>query len=174
MEMTISEAEQIINIVCKALQRKSQHNYHPISSLKGYDVFQIDSALKLRIANEFLCLSGRPDFEEKFSEWIKLAESVPLLIEDLFVLDEELEKLNNLPRISTKYKTLNMDISPCPLDESMNFKDKRFASLETMSSFGDYCRHVGSKDPLFWQKIYTRIKLEHTSISPQGNTPVQR
>jgi hypothetical protein len=58
------------------------------------------------------------------------------------------------------------------LDSNYAYEDKRFASLETSSSFADYCRSVGAKDPLYWQKIYTRIGLEYTAESPRGNQPV--
>ena len=172
LKMTILEAEQILDIVSTALREKSLHNFHPISSLKGYDVFKIDAALKLRIANEFLILAEMPNFEEKFSEGIDLYDSIPFHIVTLFVPDNELEKLNRLPRDSSEYRKQNIAISPSPLNDSMDFKDERLASLETPSSFGDYCKNVGTKDKLYWQKIYTRIGLEYTSTSPRGNDPV--
>lgn len=40
-QMTILEAERILDIVSTALQRESQHSYHPISLLKGYSGFPI-------------------------------------------------------------------------------------------------------------------------------------
>jgi hypothetical protein len=41
--------------------------------------------------------------------------------------------------------------------------------LETPESFGNYCKHIGVNDPIYWQKIYTRLDLEYTSTSPRGN-----
>jgi hypothetical protein len=170
--MTIIEAEQILNIACTALQEKSQHSLHPISSLKGYDAFQIAIALKLRIANEFLVLAGRPDCEKKISESINVYSGILYSIFILFVPDVELEELSKLPRGSHEYWKQRMNIAPSPFDDSKGFKDNRLAELETGSSFGDYCKLVGSEDQLYWQKIYTRIGLEYTSTSPRGNDPV--
>lgn len=51
--MTMTEAEEILDITSRALQDQSDLHYHRVSLLKGYDVFQTDKALKLRIANEF-------------------------------------------------------------------------------------------------------------------------
>ena len=170
-KMTIMEAEQILDIVSIALQEETENPYlNPISALKGYDVFQIDMALKLRIAKEFLILVKKSDFEKSFSEGINLYEAVPLSILTGFVPDDELEKLSKLPPDSDEYREGKMKIHPEVLDaQEATLKDKRFASLEMCSSFGDYCKHIGSEDPLYWQKIYTHIGLKYTSTSPQGN-----
>ena len=53
--MTVSEAYYIFQIVCAELQNES-HRHHPVSALKGYDILQICTALKLIIANEALVL----------------------------------------------------------------------------------------------------------------------
>lgn len=169
--MTISEAENILDIVSAALQASGP--YHPVSSLQGYDVFQIDMALKLRIANEFLLLAGTGDFENEFGEMLDSYSGIPLHIVTLFVADAELKKLKELPTDSPEYRRQKILIWPSPLDSSTkNFKDERLASLETPSSFGDYCKHVGAKDLIYWQRIYTRIGLEYTDTAPRGNAPV--
>lgn len=174
MGMTILEAEQIMDIVSAALQEETGPSHrHPISALEGYDVFQIDIALKLRIANEFLVLSKKSNFDKKFSEVINTSGGIPLLIVQLFVPDGELEKLSKLPLDSPEFRRQRMEITPEVFDvQTKTFKDKRLASLETPSSFGDYCKHIGSEDPLYWQKIYTRIGLKYTSTSPRENQPV--
>jgi len=157
--MTISEAEKIIDTVSVALEDTS-HLHHPVSALKGYDIYQICIALKLRIANEFLSLVGRGDFEERFADGLKLYDSIPWQIMMHFVPDDQVDSM----RAEGVFN---------PIDRStMTFKDKRLASDETGSSFGDYCKSIGSKDPIYWQKIYARIGLEYTSKSPKGNHPV--
>ena len=171
--MTISDAEHILDVVSAALQEQTNPYYLPISSLQGYDVFQIDMALKLRIANEFLFLAEEDDFEERFADRIQAYGSVPLYIVSDFVADDDLARLKELEPDSPEFKQLKLDIRPRPLDSStMTFKDKQLATLETPSSFGDYCRRVGAKDPIYWQKIYTRIGLDYTSESPRGNERV--
>lgn len=171
--MTIQESEHILEVVLSALQDDDSPRFHPISSLRGYDVFRIDKAIKLQIANDFLILSYKDDFEEQFASQVQLYSSLPLHIVTGFVADTELAKLQTLEPDSLEFKQFVMEISPRPLDPSTGtFKDERLASLETPSSFGDYCRSVGVNDPIFWQKIYTRIDLDYNSSSPKGNKPV--
>ena len=50
--------------------------------------------------------------------------------------------------------------------------DKRLASDETGSSFGDFCKSLGATEPNYWQHVYDRIGIEYTSDSPRGNRPV--
>ena len=149
--MTVSEAYYIFDIVCTALQDTS-HRHSPVSALRGYDIYQICTALKLLIANEFLLLTGRDDFEEKFAEGVKYYESGPGIILLNFVPDDQVDV------VGAKHV--------------FDFEDPRYLSQETMSSFGRYCESVGSQDPIYWQKIYTRLGLEYASTSPTRNDPV--
>jgi hypothetical protein len=156
--MTISEADHILDIVSVALQDTSDL-HHPISSLQGYDIFQICIALKLRIANEFLILADKDTFEEQFAEGLKLYGGIPWKIMMRLVPDKQANSISA--------KGVFNPIDPA----SMSFQDKQLASVETESSFGDYCRFVGAKDTDYWRKIYDRIGLEYTAISPRGNVP---
>ena len=61
--MTIAEAGRVYDIVSEALQDTS-YPRHAVSTLKGYDIIQIDIALKLTLANEFLLLSKTRGREE--------------------------------------------------------------------------------------------------------------
>jgi hypothetical protein len=136
-------------------------------------VFQINVALKLRIANEFLHLAREGDSDEEFAERLRACDSVSWHVATDFVADEELLRLEQLNAGSDEYRDLRNVIMRRPFDSATKtFKDKRLAALETPSSFGDYCRAVGAKDPIYWRKIYTRIGLEYTSASPRGNDPV--
>ncbi len=158
--MTMLEAEHIIEIVSVALEDTS-HRYHPISALQGYDIAQIYTAAKLKLANEFLLLAHRGDFDEQFAEGGKVYDSLPYRIMR-FVPDDEIDSIfpkGELPVFDPSTYTL---------------KDKRWrlALEETVSSFGQYCKSVGSEDSLYWQKIYTHLGLKYTSKSPKGNYPV--
>ena len=44
--LTPKTAEPILDVVSEALQQNDGLPFHPRSSLKGYDVFQVDAALK--------------------------------------------------------------------------------------------------------------------------------
>jgi hypothetical protein len=152
--MTILEAEEIIDIVTAALQDEGGHRGRPVSALKGHDIYDIITALRLRVANEFLQLAERSDFEEQYGAGLEFYDGVPWLIMSSFVPDDQVDNL--LAR-----GVFN------PIDpSSMTFKDKRLASDETISSFGEYCKSLGCNDPNYWMKVFARIGLEHTASSP--------
>lgn len=155
--MTISEAEQIYDIVHAAFQATS-HRHHPVSALEGYDIYQICIAFRLRIAGEFLLFSGREDFEKNFADGLEHSGCIPGMLPLCFVPDDQVD-------------SVCAEMAFCDV-QTGRFKDKRLDSVETADSFGAFCKSVGSKDPLYWQKIYTRLGLEYTSISPKGNDQV--
>jgi hypothetical protein len=154
--MTLQEAERVFDIVTDVLQ-DTRHLHVPVSALKGYDIYQICTALKLRVANEFLVLAGREDFEEQFGDGLKLYDTGPWHISMRVVPDEQADDIHA--------ETVFNLIDP----STLSFNDERLAAEETASSFGEYCKSIGQSDPIYWQKIYTRLGLDYTSASPRGN-----
>ncbi|KUG21768.1 hypothetical protein ASZ90_008473 [hydrocarbon metagenome] len=193
--MTISEAEHIIDVFAAALQKEQppskgeneesfywkRYRHHlPLSILQGYNVFQFDIALKMRIANMFLFFASRNNFEEHFAKEIKIC-SLPIAALGRFIPDDLLAKLkylaelsNTVSRDSAEFRKYERPIweEYCAHDEWF-INDKKFISLETSEAFAAYCRRIGANDPIYWQKIYTRLGLEYTSSSPKGNNPVR-
>jgi hypothetical protein len=158
--MTMAEAHHIMKIAYDALDARMNisHRHPPVSALKGYDIYQFITASKLLVANEFLLLTGRNDFEKLFEEGLKHYDATPWMIMR-FVPDDQVDNMWAVGVFD-------------PFDRpTMTCKDKRFEAEETASSFGNYCRSLGTNDPIYWQKVYTRLGLEYTSISPKGNTP---
>jgi hypothetical protein len=156
--MTLLEAERIFNSVIDALQDTS-HRHVPLSALRGHDIYDICTALKLRVANEYLLLVGRDDFEKLFADGLKLYDSGPSLVAMRVVPDDQVDIVGAIGVYN-------------PIDPAtMTFQDKRFAAEETASSLGAFCKNIGQDDPLYWQKVYTRLGLEYTSASPRGNYP---
>ena len=169
--MTMEEAENIIGIVSLALIDKSWP--HPKSLLQGYSVYEIDTAVKLRIANEFLISMHSEELLADFDKAVIYTYGrIPLMVYSNFVSDEVLKELKQkfVPN-SREYRIQSSMIRPNPFDEN-GIKDKKFGSLESIESFASYCKLIGGDDPLYWQKIYTRISLKYTSTSPEGNYPV--
>jgi hypothetical protein len=171
--MTLKEAGNIIDIVQSAMEGKEVYDlqFHPACRLKGYDMIHIDTALKLRLATEFLILSGMDRSEREFAEGIKLYSSIPWTILTNFVDDDKFEQLIALDPGSASYRRYLIEIMPEPIDSDGKFKDNRLRNLETMESFGGFCKNIGVGDPNYWEKIYHRIGLEYTSESPRGNCP---
>lgn len=54
------------------------------------------------------------------------------------------------------------------MDESSE-QYQRWSSLETIESFGNFCKHIGADNGMFWQKIYTHLNLDYTPDSPKGD-----
>jgi hypothetical protein len=193
--MTISEAENIIDVFAAALQKqqppingenednyywKRYRNHLPLSILQGYDVFRFDIALKLRIANMFLILEGRIGFEEKFEKVIRIctlpgAALVRFIPDDLLAKFKYLAELSKtLSRVSPEFRKHERPIMEEDTAHTEWFvSNEKFRSLETSESFGAYCRRIGANDPIYWQKIYTHLSLEYTSSAPKGNKPVR-
>ena len=173
--MTISEANQIVELLHVLFAEGRQvYGKYPVSLLQGWDLFQIGMAQKLYIANAFLLFAKRDDSEEKFTAILEHFDPAMLIIAPEFVEDQELDELRQLSKTysedSHEFESRRIRMSPCFWDNStLTFKDKRVAASETPSSFGSYCRSVGAKDSVYWQKTYTRIGLEYTSTSPRGN-----
>lgn len=184
--MTISEAEHIIDVVCAALSDERIFSssgdepfgywYKPISILQGYDLPQINAALKLRIANMFLFLIQRADFNERFTEELRIG-ILPIAPLGLFIPDYLIAKLKQLDELS---KTVPRN-SPEFRKHERSLRNEIYAiegphmefSYETSESFGAFCRSIGANDPIYWQKIYTHLGLEYTSSAPKGNSPVR-
>jgi len=123
--MTIAEAEYILDIVEKALLNDGPpHRYYAVSTLKGYDILQIDAAIKLRIAREYLKLLDQPDFEKQFAEGLNLYGGLPWQIINSFVPDYQVGKSN-------------ADLAFDVIDHTTNEIKEPYASLETASSFGN-------------------------------------
>jgi hypothetical protein len=182
--MSIIESEHIIDLVVVAFDRHNDsidrwwHAYKPLSVFQGYDVFQIDIALKLRVSNMFLYFSARNDFEEQFEKEITWSQ-FPFFGLHLFIPDDLMVKIKQWDKDS---KTLSRDsdeyfdqngalMEEVHTFEKSYIEDKKYLSLETSESFGNYCKSLGANDPLYWQKIYTRLGLEYTPTSPKGNAP---
>jgi hypothetical protein len=164
--MTISEAQQIVGIMTAALQ--DTNNYPPRvyrdtysseveyqracaarqrtleACFQGYDVHQILTAVNLQIAVEF-----RYFWMTDAGECIDAARQ------------KKFEEGVNLYGGAVAAVVFNF------FDLLEDLPDG-----DTPSSFRDYCKYIGSKDPLYWQKIYTRLGMPYTRGCPQGNIPL--
>jgi hypothetical protein len=155
--MTVSEAHYVVFdiVAAEVANGRRGHFHHPVSALKGYDIVGICAAFNLLVANEFLLYADREVFEEKvgeekFAAGVRLYETGPLnVVGSKFVADDQVDVL--------------------VAKHAFKFDDQRFLSQETASSFAEYCRRLGADDPLYWQKVYSRLELEYTSDSPRGN-----
>jgi hypothetical protein len=101
----------------------------------------------LQIANEFLIWSQTGQLEEKFAKKVNFWAQAPFVLKMAYAAEARRAK------------------------RTFNFDDPGILAMETEESFGKFCQSIGYGDPIFWQKIYTRLRLEYTESSPRGNLP---
>lgn len=194
--MTIEEAENILEVVGDALQKERQFLVLPMSLLQGFDLIQLDRALKLRIAGTFLLFSDSEMGDEEFIEQVEKWASLPLHVATSFVPDQEIQEhdierehiLTELEKLRAErgadsrdyilkeleLRALELELRPARslFDPATGELDAPLGELETATSFAEYCRSLGTENPLYWEMIYSRIGLEYTSSSPRGNRRV--
>lgn len=165
--MNLDKAVEIVSVFGKALEAKN--TTLPVrrkSDLKGFTLSEIDTAHKLVIARNFE-LTGTPEGDARFE---KVVGSFAFSIHGFFTLfvdDKEFNELEKIDRYSTEYKKRISTLTSKGSKED-NPEFQKFLQLESMESFGNFCRHVGRDDPLYWQKIYTHLGLRYDSDSLIG------
>ncbi len=165
--MTLKEADKIIEIVSSAFHRETRTQFHKLSELQGYDIFDIDIALKLRTAQDYLESQRSNNGEEAFKKAVNTYEVSLMAVLSLFADDEKVDQLEQLPENSPEYIQTRCTMMT-ERTKTSHPDYERWAKLETVSSFANFCRYIGAADPLYWQKIYTHLELEYISDSPRG------
>jgi hypothetical protein len=174
--MTLEQSFSIVEMVADALAAKEPNDlhFHPLRRLQGYDIIHIDLALKLRLANDYLIFSKKLDFDSKYAKSVKMYGEINWGILTIFTDDDKFDHLISLTG-TPEYRRYIIELFPDNYDlETNKFKDDRINHLETMDSFGNFCKVIGFERPDFWIQVYRRIGLEYTSEAPQGNIPFRR
>jgi len=172
--MSINEAENIIDIVADLLEGNKYHYFFPVSSLKGHSIYDIDTALKLAVAKDFIRVCHGLINIEEFEKNVKyLFGPATINVYSRLVSDDKFDELSKLKIGTEEYRNKQHEIDPVrDIYNENGFKDLKYNSLETIKSFSDFCKDIGGDDPLYWQKVYTRIGLEYTKDSPRENNCV--
>jgi len=172
--MTIKKANFILDVICDENLDKTSREDHQIFAIGGYNEFQVNIALKLNIANEFLLLSQifekDDELEKAFSNALSNYEHLYLDILEDFGTIYEIDDLYETDPDSIEFKQILTNIRHRQTglvnkDGVLFDKD----SIESLTSFGNYCKLLGVKDPDYWQKIYNRLGLDYTTSCPNGN-----
>src|SRR5205823_4308545 len=110
------------------------------------------------IANEFLHLFHRPDFEQIFAAGLELYDGLPWILMSSVVADHELGTVM-AEKVCSAINPTTMQL------------DERFATIETGKSFGGFCKALGVDEPQYWLAVYERVGLD-TKDARSGNEPV--
>jgi len=157
--MAFEECQAVVAMVIRVLSAERASLHIPVSALEGYDLLHVDLALKLDLANAYLLTLPRSDSEEMFDGYVKDSSGCVGSLGLQVSRDDEVDRLDAQPIFAM--------IDP----GTMKCKEE-WASRETTECFADFCRSLGGNDPLYWQKVYTRLGLEYASESPRGNLPI--
>jgi hypothetical protein len=154
-EMTIKKADEIIDIVTPLMINRSVDRfYFGYSELKGYDIIDVDNALKLFNAFNYF----QKGILQKINEGkiILDANKDNALVMNLcfrLVPDYILSELNKYRYGSHEYIS-----KACELVDESNYL-KLLGDGETVESFVRYCIGIGWDDPDYWVKVYYRLGL---------------
>lgn len=161
--MNLDEAEQIVKEFGKALEGKD--TTLPVrrkSDLKGLTLLEIDTACKLIIARNYFEFTGTPKGDALFEKVVGNFGFSIFGFFSLFVDDKEFNELVKMDRSSIDHKKKVSTLVSKGANEN-NPDYQKFLQLESMESFGNFCRHIGRDNPLYWQKIYTHLGLPYNT-----------
>lgn len=169
--MSIELANEIIKIYSDKLILRGEKNihYYPYSVLKGYDIYDIENALKFLTAYR-VYNSAKLD-DEKLSEYKKYA------LEDggtvfaffrTFIPDNVFKQLTKFTDGSIEYRQKEFELL---YDEEMSKEMRKFfeKQTETIDSFLDFCLQLDLTNSNYWPSVYSRLNL----IYNQGEITVK-
>jgi len=166
--MNLDKAQEIVKVFSEAIQgKKTTLPVRRKSDLKGFTIFEIDTACKLITARNYLEFTGAPEGDALFK---KVVDNYGFILTGFFITfieDEEFNELEKMDRNSTDYKKKLSTFGLKGANEN-NPEYQKFLQLETMESFANFCRHIGRDDPLYWQKIYSHLGLPYNTEYPIG------
>ena len=156
--MSVKKSDEIMTLYFALMAKfgEDSSTIYPYSALKGYDIFDIDNALKIFLANQI------------HRKYLSEAEIIKLrnwggqglwTFNTSFAPDEFVYKLNKLEKHSTEYWNMKDDFilnPPTGMVKIFYDEDK-----ETTESFFDFCLSLGREHPNYWKEVYNRLGIEN-------------
>ena len=159
--MSIELADEIIKIFSDKLILRDKKNihYYPYSTLKGYDIYDIENALKLLTAYRVYNSADLND--EKLAEYKKYASEDGGAIFSFFrtfIPDHIFKRLIKFPYGSVEYRQKEFELV---YDKEMTIEMRKFFAkeTETIDSFLDFCLQLNRTNSNYWDNVYSRLNL---------------
>jgi hypothetical protein len=156
--ISYSEASRIVDLYSKILtqsERLSLYKKFRYSELNGYDVFDIDNALKICSAYRVYKTEILDDNSiEKLKKDSSIDGGACMSFFSLFAPDNIAQQLNNLDYHKDRNEIYNLDI-----DFSETDLWKAFSKSETHDSFLEFCLSIEKTDINYWEKVYSRLGI---------------
>jgi hypothetical protein len=156
-EMTIQKANEIMDIVIPLMINRSQEDrsYFGYSELKGYDIYDVENALKLFNADYYF-RKGSSE-ESEINKLLLNAKSDNAFLINLcfyLVLDSIIDELRKYKYRSSEYFSKVFE-----LVDHKEYDKFMSAENETIESFLKYCISIGRDNPEYWLRVYYRLGL---------------
>jgi hypothetical protein len=155
--MSVKKSDEIMILYFDLMGKigKDSIYLYPYSAMNGYDIFDIDNALKIFLARQI----QRKQLSEKeitqLSEWG--AQGIFNYITS-FAPDEFVYELNKLKKDSPEYFNKKDEFESNPLQGMVRiFIDEH---KENTTDFFNFCLSLDRNNPTYWKEVYNRLGIE--------------
>lgn len=162
--MTLRKAQHVVERVVAEVTSPSAVLVRRMSELGGYDLEQIQVAMKLCVARDYLACSRTPSALTTFRKQVDRYDAVFVSLPCSFVPDGMLDKFAHQKPDSREHKQAMLCLVAEWCDHA-NPAHQRWVHSETITSFGRFCEHVGSHDAQFWPKVFAHLELPYEGTS---------
>ncbi|MCX6276780.1 MAG: hypothetical protein NT004_01620 [Bacteroidetes bacterium] len=154
-EMSIRQANEIVDIYSALLQNKSRtHKIMPYSALMGYDIFDVDNAIKIVMAEEYYRFQIN---DARLSELKNSSSGMIAGFSFTLIPDEFFYEIDRANLTDDEYLIAYSKYIGPPYHGMV----KKFyeANKERGDSFIEYCVSLNNTDSNYWEMIYKRLDL---------------
>jgi hypothetical protein len=158
--MSLKEANKIIEIYSNILSHSlelGKFEKFRYSELKGYDIFDIDNALKVTLAYRVFNISILNDIAlEKLKKEAGENTVGVMCFFDSFAPDSIVQQLKKLDPANIYSRSEAYKIEGNFFESDLY---KTFSKTESHGSFLDYCLSIEKKDMNYWENVYDRLGI---------------
>lgn len=166
--MTLKKAEETSDHVINMLAQKAPTAFCRRSQLRGQSLPEIASALSLVIAKRRQIAGLDSTMRSECRDFAQKANALLWSLHMVIIGDEDADELAQLQKDTVEFK--HRLISAMTHRHEVDAEEwNRILALETLDSFDSYCWTLDAFDPLYWQQVYTHLKLSYDESSPRGN-----
>jgi len=168
--MNLQQSEAVLKDAIELAATAPQGPFHPASALKGRTFVQIKTAACLQVAKIRQLGSFSDEFKKSGDEFVqRLGVMIPFGLCSKVVPTAEAERLSRISRSSPDFP-LAVSAAIRARTENEAFKADWDACLkvESIAPFYAFCWSLQADDPLYWQKVYTKLGLAYDDTCPKG------
>jgi hypothetical protein len=167
--MTLNSAEEITSYVTNLIATKPPDACCRLSQLRGHTLPEIYNAFCLIIATQRQIGSYDPSSRAVSREYADRADMLFGALSFAVLCDADMDRLAEMQKDSPEFTRAFLDAIYRRREQS---EAELKADREAFVTFHDYCWSIESADPLYWQRIYTRLDLPYGETCPTGEPDI--